>query len=229
MSARDAMQRDVGLIWVDDSGRLLSVNTTLLALCGPRASLADLLPQLDPAAWRSWRDAGLGGVRSLTIRLRVQVQADAAPGGGWLLSVLDRAPAGERIAVDALQRAVVGALATGEPLGGVLDQLCRVVEQLAPELICSVLEVDREGRLHPLAGPSLHPDYSAALDGLAIGPVGGSCGTAAWRREPVDVRSIATDPLWAPYKHLALAHGLAACWSTRAPASRRRTRSLPTC
>ena len=61
MSARDAMQRDVGLIWVDDSGRLLSVNTTLLALCGPRASLADLLPQLDPAAWRSWRDAGLGG------------------------------------------------------------------------------------------------------------------------------------------------------------------------
>jgi diguanylate cyclase (GGDEF)-like protein len=221
MNARSAMQRDVGLIWVDDAGRLLRVNATVGTWCAAAASLEDLLPQLDRPSWRRWREQGCPGVQALTLRSsdddggrRVQVQADAAPGGGWLISVLDQAPVGERLAVDALQRVVLGALATGEPLCGVLDQLCRLVEQLAPEVLCSVLEVDREGRLHPLAGPSLHPDYSAALDGLAIGPVGGSCGTAAWRREPVDVRSIATDPLWAPYKHLALAHGLAACWST---------------
>jgi C4-dicarboxylate-specific signal transduction histidine kinase len=42
----------------------------------------------------------------------------------------------------------------------------------------------------------------------------GSCGTAAYRAEPVIVSDIATDPLWADYRDLALAHGLRACWST---------------
>ncbi|HWO91244.1 MAG TPA: ATP-binding protein, partial [Methylomirabilota bacterium] len=42
----------------------------------------------------------------------------------------------------------------------------------------------------------------------------GSCGTAAYRAEPVIVSDIATDPLWSDYRDLALAHGLRACWST---------------
>lgn len=53
-----------------------------------------------------------------------------------------------------------------------------------------------------------------AIDGQAIGPQAGSCGTAAYRREPVIVEDIATDPLWEPYRETALAHGLRACWST---------------
>jgi hypothetical protein len=52
-----------------------------------------------------------------------------------------------------------------------------------------------------------------AIDGLPIGPAVGSCGTAAWRQEPVIVQDIATDPLWAEYRDLALRHGLRACWS----------------
>lgn len=42
----------------------------------------------------------------------------------------------------------------------------------------------------------------------------GSCGTAAYRKEQVIVSDIATDPLWADFRDLALAHGLRACWST---------------
>jgi len=53
-----------------------------------------------------------------------------------------------------------------------------------------------------------------AVDGLAIGPSVGSCGTAAYRREPVYVSDIAGDPLWAPYAEFALSHGLRACWSS---------------
>lgn len=34
----------------------------------------------------------------------------------------------------------------------------------------SVLEVDDQNRLHPLAAPSLPASYSAALDGVPIGP-----------------------------------------------------------
>jgi diguanylate cyclase (GGDEF)-like protein len=48
---------------------------------------------------------------------------------------------------------------------------------------------------------------------LSIGPVAGSCGTAAYRGEPVLVTDINHDPLWADYKHLAQKSGLQACWS----------------
>ena len=49
---------------------------------------------------------------------------------------------------------------------------------------------------------------------MAIGPRAGSCGTAAYRAQPVVVSDIATDPLWADYRALALSHSLRACWST---------------
>ena len=57
------------------------------------------------------------------------------------------------------------------------------------------------------AAPSLPAAYNAAVHGLAIGPKAGSCGTAAWRGEPVVVTDIDTDPLWEDYRGLAAAHG----------------------
>ena len=62
--------------------------------------------------------------------------------------------------------------------------------------------------------PAFRRSYTEAIDGGLIGPQAGSCGTAAYRREPVIVSDIATDPLWDQYRHLALEHGLRACWST---------------
>jgi PAS domain S-box-containing protein len=69
-------------------------------------------------------------------------------------------------------------------------------------------------RLRHGAAPSLPIPYNEAIDGLVIGPSVGSCGTAAYRAEPVIVSDIATDPLWSDFRGLALAHGLQACWST---------------
>jgi GAF domain-containing protein len=80
--------------------------------------------------------------------------------------------------------------------------------------MCSILLVDETGQhVRNLAAPSLPAAYTAAIEGAAIGPQAGSCGTAAYRGETVVVTDIATDPLWADYKPLALAHGLRACWS----------------
>ena len=79
--------------------------------------------------------------------------------------------------------------------------------RMAPSVICSVLAVDREQQLRHIASPSLPQHYSNAIDGLLIGPKAGSCGTAAFRGEPVEVTDIATDPLWEDYKHLALPLG----------------------
>jgi diguanylate cyclase (GGDEF)-like protein len=48
---------------------------------------------------------------------------------------------------------------------------------------------------------------------MPIGPDVGSCGTAAFRGEGVEVDDIAHDVLWRKYRGLALPLGLAACWS----------------
>ncbi len=106
-------------------------------------------------------------------------------------------------------------IARGEPLTLILDALCRLVEELARGCQCSILLLDPKTRqLRHGAAPSLPAAYSNAIDGAVIGPAAGSCGTAAYRRELVVVTDIATDPLWADYRDLALAHGLRACWST---------------
>ncbi|MDR7147997.1 GGDEF domain-containing protein [Rhizobium sp. BE258] len=112
-----------------------------------------------------------------------------------------------------LQNKVLERIAKGEPLAATLEALCLLVEIRLPEVKCSVLRVEN-GRLHPLAAPSLPHSYSQALDNLEVGPAAGSCGTAAFYGVPVIVTDIATDGRWAAYRDLALPLGLLACWST---------------
>ncbi|HEX4509037.1 MAG TPA: GAF domain-containing protein, partial [Burkholderiaceae bacterium] len=130
----------------------------------------------------------------------------------------------EAVAIGALQREVLEAVALGRPLAETLTLLCLRVEGLAaeaagadpaqPPLACTVLLVRPDGTVDPVAGPSLPPAYVQALRGAPIGPKAGSCGTAAWRRTPVEVVDIATDPLWEDYRALLPVLGMAACWST---------------
>lgn len=116
--------------------------------------------------------------------------------------------------VQSLQDDVLEALASNISLAEVMDFLCRRVEAIAPEIVSSILLVDTEQKLWSLAGPSLPTAYNDAIAGVPAGENTGSCGTAVWRGEPVYVTDIATDPLWTNYKHLALPHGLRACWSS---------------
>ncbi len=114
------------------------------------------------------------------------------------------------------QKQILKLIIQGEPLPHVLTAVCRTIEELAQgEMLASVLLLDADGvHLRHGAAPSLPESYNRAVDGLAIGPSVGSCGTAAYRREPVYVSDIASDPLWAPYAEVALSHGLRACWSS---------------
>jgi len=106
-------------------------------------------------------------------------------------------------------------IAAGAPLTEVLDRLARFVEEQSGEALTSILLLDRDGlHLRHGASPSLPAAYNDAIDGIAIGPDVGSCGTAAYKRESVMVSDIATDPLWSDYRELALSNGLRACWST---------------
>lgn len=107
-------------------------------------------------------------------------------------------------------------LAIGDsPLETTLSALIRIVETTSRTgVLGSILLLDADGRhLRHGAAPSLPKDYIAAINGSEIGACAGSCGTAAYLGAAVFVSDIATDPLWADYKEVALPHGLRACWS----------------
>jgi len=113
-----------------------------------------------------------------------------------------------------LQQLIMNALADEIPIADIADQLCRRVEEIAPDVVSSLLHIDAGGLIHPLGGPSLPEDYSRALDGVAIGPDIGSCGSAAFFGKAVLAMDIDTDPRWQPFKTRPLEVGLRACWST---------------
>jgi diguanylate cyclase (GGDEF)-like protein/PAS domain S-box-containing protein len=116
--------------------------------------------------------------------------------------------------IQRMQRDVLAAIAEDRPIRDVMTLICQRVEAMAGDVVCSILAIDTDQRLRPLASPSLPEEFDAAVDGLRIGPSTGSCGTAAFRNEAVVVEDIATDPLWDDYRSLPLPHGLVACWST---------------
>ncbi len=118
-------------------------------------------------------------------------------------------------ALSLLNETVLGLIRAQAPLPKILESLCTHVEQQHSGLLCSVLLLDAEGTtLRHGAAPSLPKEYTQAINGAQVGPCSGSCGTAAYRKQPVIVRDIATDPLWINFREIALLHSLRACWST---------------
>ena len=111
------------------------------------------------------------------------------------------------------QAEVLRAISTESTLSEMLASFAATIERQADGMLCSILLLEGTTLRHG-AAPSLHPEYCQAVDGFVIGESAGSCGTAAYSNKQVIVSSIATDPLWTNYRHIALRYGLQACWST---------------
>lgn len=112
------------------------------------------------------------------------------------------------------QNQILEMIAGGEPLDETLLALVHFVEAQSDDLICSILLLDEDGQhLRHCTAPRLPAPFIAAIDGVAIGPNVGSCGTAVYRRSAVIVEDIATDRLWDDWRAAAQPHGLRACWS----------------
>lgn len=113
------------------------------------------------------------------------------------------------------QSRVLEMIAADAPLADVLTSLVLLMEGQAEGLRCSILLLNRDGKhVRHGAAPNLPEAYVKAVNGAPIGPRNGSCGTAMYRRRPVVVTDVMTDPLWADYRELAKICGLRACWST---------------
>lgn len=113
------------------------------------------------------------------------------------------------------QQHVEQLIAANAPLSEILTTLVRMIEAQSSGMLCSVLLLSPDGNhIQHGAAPSLPPQYVKAVDGSAIGPKHGSCGTAMYRGEPVVVTDILTDPLWDDFRDLTKGTGLRACWST---------------
>src|SRR5499425_212636 len=101
----------------------------------------------------------------------------------------------------------------GSPLSEVLTNIAQVVEAQAQGMSCTIWLPDEDGKeLYCAAAPSL-PGFSAVVGTMGVGPKGGSCGTAVYRKESVYVTDILTDPIWESYRSRMLPFGIRSVWS----------------
>src|SRR5215510_5232102 len=229
-----------GITLWDRQSRALEANDAFLALVGySREELASgrmPWPELTPAEWRGVDEQRFAELRATGrstpvekeyVRKdgrRVPVLVGSAtfegqPDAG-VSFVLDLTERQRAEALLAGEKRLLEMIATGQALSTILEALCRLVEALSEGALAAILLLDLDGkRLRLGAAPSLPKSYTDAIDGSWIGPAAGSCGTAAYRKEPIMVADIAQYPLGAEYRALALPHELRACWSTPVLAS----------
>src|SRR5438477_8363577 len=145
----------------------------------------------------------------------VEVSLSALRGRYYQAIIRDISQRKRREALLAGENRVLEMVAKGDSLPDILDSLCRLVEEQSPDVLASILLMDPKGKqLRHGGAPNLPKTYTEAIDGAFIGPAVGSCGTAAYRGEQVIVADIATDPLWAGFRDLALSNSVRGCWST---------------
>src|SRR5580704_13546508 len=101
----------------------------------------------------------------------------------------------------------------GSPLSEVLTSIAQLVEAEAEGMCCTIWLPDEDGKeLHCAAAPSI-PGFSARVGTMAVCPKGASCGTAVYRKEPVYVTDVLTDPIWDDYRERLLPYGIRSVWS----------------
>ena len=103
----------------------------------------------------------------------------------------------------------------GASLNEVLKSITRLIEAHSEGMLCSIFLLDEDGlHLRYGAAANLPQAYQAATDGVCIGPNVGSCGAAAYLRQPVFISDMLSHPNWDGFRDVVLQSGLRAAWST---------------
>jgi formate hydrogenlyase transcriptional activator len=112
--------------------------------------------------------------------------------------------------LDALKMILIGA-----PLNDVLTSVALLIEAHTEGVVCSIFLLDEDAQhLRYAAAPKLSDEYRVATDGVRIGPQAGSCGAAAYLRQPVFIPDVLSHPHFANFKDLIVRTGLRAAWSS---------------
>ncbi|SEI41634.1 EAL domain-containing protein [Nitrosomonas eutropha] len=112
------------------------------------------------------------------------------------------------------QQSALDLIVTNQSLPVILSDIAKHLEAINPDMLVSILLLDKQTkRLKLGAAPSLPDDYNAAVNGQEIGEGVGSCGTAAFRGETVIVSDIDHHPHWQHFLDLTRKADLHACWS----------------
>src|SRR5690606_32390872 len=93
-----------------------------------------------------------------------------------------------------------------------LTLLLNRVKEIHPQMRCSILKV-KDGKLFTWVSPHLPEEFNNIINGMLVAHGSGSCGTAAYVKEPVMINDIMTDPLTKDYLDIAEKIQLKSCWS----------------
>lgn len=115
----------------------------------------------------------------------------------------------------AAEQRILRGVVDRRPLRDLLDEVCRSLEDLIPDMNGCVMILDRGAeRLRLTAGPSLPPDLGVLLATVRIGPDVGSCGEAVYNRRRIISCDPAPDCGCETLRGPLLAEGIRSCWST---------------
>jgi len=86
------------------------------------------------------------------------------------------------------------------------------IKEIHPDMLCSVLKA-KNGRLYNWSSPHLSKAFNQKVEGTEIGVGNGSCGSAAFLREKVEVSDIFNNLYWEKYQEIIKGFDLKSCWS----------------
>lgn len=115
---------------------------------------------------------------------------------------------------EALQRQMLEDVVMEKPLTTLLSDMCLALERIAPSVRVSVMSVDADGIMNPLAAPSMPAHIVELMKNVRIGAHVGACGAAAFTGMEVIAHDIAADPNWCGAAPTFVKAGLRACWSS---------------
>ncbi len=113
-----------------------------------------------------------------------------------------------------IQNLALQKFAQGCSVNEIMDVLSKGIEEQFPDSLCSILVLnDEEKSLYNCSSPSLTSEFIQAINGLKVGPMNGSCGSAAYKKELVKIDDMSKDPLCKNFRNYVSAYNLNSCWS----------------
>lgn len=115
------------------------------------------------------------------------------------------------------QTTIIQMISSGMPLKKILTFIVNSIEHSCDSFSLSgaiMLYNPILKQLGETVTSSLPTNFIKSIEPVDVSPYGGSCGTAAFLKQPVTVSDIENNPVTEKYRHCAIVHGLRACFST---------------